>query len=107
MTFIYLLIGLAVGFTAAWFILQARGRNEILLAEQTAEREALLRERAESDAAELKLERDRLAREHATLQAERAALVASMDALRQQSKADAAHHQQRFDEQMATLKEQF
>ena len=140
MTFLYLLIGLAVGFTAAWFYLQARSRNEVLqaeqtvrqelsqleqstrqelqrqlqtteqarlLAEQAAARESLLRQRAESDAAELKQERDRLAREYATLQAERAALVASMDALKQQAEADAAHHQQRFDEQMATLKEQF
>ena len=39
MTFLYLLIGLAVGFTAAWFYLQARSRNEVLQAEQTVRQE--------------------------------------------------------------------
>ena len=129
MTFIYLLIGLAVGFTAAWFILHARSRNQLLQAEQASrqemqqleqtsqqermqaeqatERESLLRQRAESDAAELKLERDRLSQENTALQADRAALVASMEALKQQAKTDATHRQQRFDEQMALLKEQF
>ena len=69
MTFLYLLIGLAVGFTAAWFYLQARSRNEVLQAEQTVRQELSQLEQS----ARQELQRQLQTAEQARLLAEQAA----------------------------------